>query len=212
VFGEPRVVEAVDLDAFTDPVAVGAVHQFQPVVQDVVAAEELAALADRPRGRGHVDRQIFLDLVDDLEGVAGLAVHLVAEGQDRQVAQAADLEQFLRLAFDPLGAVDHHDRRVDGGQGAVGILGKVRVAGGVDQVEAPAFEVEGHRRGRDRDAAILLHLHEVRTRAPGLALGADLTGHLDRAAEQQELFGQRGLAGVGMRDDRKGPAARDFGR
>jgi hypothetical protein len=49
-----------------------------------------------------------------------------------------------------------------------------------------------------------LHLHEVRPGAPRLALGAHLTGHLDGAAEQQELFGQRGLARIGVRDDRKG--------
>ena len=34
----------------------------------------------------------------------------------------------------------------------------------------------------------------------------DLTGKVDRAAEQQQLFGQRGLAGVGVGDDREGAA------
>ena len=48
-------------------------------------------------------------------------------------------------------------------------------------------------------------------RAPAFALGLDLPGQLDGAAEQQELFGQGGLAGIGMRDDRKGAPARDFG-
>src|SRR5690606_15063259 len=79
-------------------------------------------------------------------------------------------------------------------------------------VEAPAAEVEGHGGGGDRDAAVLFQLQEVGPRAPRLALGADLAGHLDRAAEQQELLGQRGLAGVGMRNDRKGPAAGDLRR
>ena len=32
----------------------------------------------------------------------------------------------------------------------------------------------------------------------------------DRAAEQQQMLGQRGLAGVGMRDDRKGPPPSGF--
>ena len=98
------------------------------------------------------------------------------------------------------------------GQRAVGVLGEVRVAGRVDEVEPEVAEVEGHRRGGDRDAALLLHLHEVRAGAPRLALGADLAGHLDRAAEEQELLGQRGLAGVGVRDDREGAAAGDLGR
>jgi hypothetical protein len=63
----------------------------------------------------------------------------------------------------------------------------------------------------DRNAPVLLQLEEVGPGAPRLALGADLAGHLDRAAEQQELFGQRGFPGVGVRDDREGPAAGDFG-
>ena len=199
-------------DRFRHLVAVGAVHDLQPVVQEVIGADEIAPHADGPACGRHVDGQVFLDLVDDLEGVAAFAVHLVAEGQDRQVAQAADLEQLAGLAFHALGAVDHHDRGIHGGQRAVGVFGKIAVAGGVDQVEAVLPEIEGHGRGRDRDAALLLHLHEVRPRAPRLALGAHLTRHLDGAAEQQELFGQRGLAGVGVRDDRKGPAAGDFGR
>ena len=33
-----------------------------------------------------------------------------------------------------------------------------------------------------------------------------LAGEMDRAAEQQQLLGQRGLAGVGVRDDREGAA------
>jgi hypothetical protein len=39
-------------------------------------------------------------------------------------AQAADLEQLARLRLDALGGVDHHDRRIDRGQRAIGIFGK----------------------------------------------------------------------------------------
>jgi serine/threonine protein kinase len=45
--------------------------------------------------------------------------------------------------------------------------------------------------------------------AGGLA-ALDRAGHLDRAAEQQQLFGQRGLAGVGVGNDGEGAAARGF--
>src|ERR1039458_1002103 len=68
------------------------------------------------------------DLVQQLDRVAALAVHLVDEGDDRNVAQAADLEQLAGARLDPLGGVDHHHRRVDGGQGAVGVLREVLVA------------------------------------------------------------------------------------
>ena len=40
---------------------------------------------------------------------------------------------------------------------------------------------------------------------------ADGAGQLDRAGVEQQLLGQRRLAGVGVRDDREGAAAADFG-
>ena len=137
-------------------------------------------------------------------GSLRLAVHLVDEGHDRDVAQPADLEQLERLRLDALGGVQHHDRRIDRGQRAVGVLAEVLVARRVEQVEGAAAILEGHHRGRDRDAALLLDLHPVRARAPPLALGLDLAGEMDRAAEQQQLLGQRGLARVRVRDDREG--------
>ena len=63
-----------------------------------------------------------------------------------------------------------------------------------------------HHRGGDRDAALLLDLHPVRARPPGLAARLDRTRDMDGAAEQQQLFGQRRLARVGMGNDGKGAA------
>jgi hypothetical protein len=45
--------------------------------------------------------------------------------------------------------------------------------------------------------------------ARGLAR-ADFAGDLDGAAEPQQLFGQRGLARIGVGNDGKGAAAGDF--
>ena len=68
-------------------------------------------------------------------GSRALAVDLVDEGDDRDVAQPADLEQLARLALDALGRVDHHHRRVDRAQRAIGVLAEVGVTGRVEQVE-----------------------------------------------------------------------------
>jgi acyl CoA:acetate/3-ketoacid CoA transferase len=38
----------------------------------------------------------------------------------------------------------------------------------------------------------------------------DRAGNLNRAREQQQLFGQGGFARVGVEDDGKGPAAAHF--
>src|SRR5205085_7968786 len=70
--------------------------------------------------------------------------------------------------------------------------------------------LEGHHRGRHRDAALALDRHPVGAGAPPFAARLDLAGELDRAAEQQELLGQRGLAGIGVRDDRESAPARDL--
>ena len=144
MLGKFGVIKAVDLDRFCHLVAVGAFHQFQTVVQYVVAADEVATLSNGPGGRRDVDGQVFLNFVDDFECVPALAVHFVTEGQDWQVAQAADLKQLLRLAFHAFGTVDHHDCRIDGGQGPVSVFREVGVAGGVDKVEAVVAEVERH--------------------------------------------------------------------
>ena len=127
---------------------------------------------------------------------SAFAIELVDEGHDRRVAQAADFHQLDRALFDALGAVDHHQRRIDRGEHAVGVFGEVRVAGRVEQVDdRPRTGTASPR--RHRNAALLFQRHPVRGRMPRGLAAFTLPGHLDRAAEQQQLFGQRGLAGVG---------------
>jgi hypothetical protein len=85
------------------------------------------------------------------------------------------------------------------------------VARRIEQVEHAPVVFEGHHRGDDRNPALALDCHPVGARRPPVALGLDLAGELDRSAEQQELLGKRGLAGVRMGDDRKGSAPGDLG-
>ena len=177
-------------------------HQ-HAVAREIVGALEGLARAGGPGHGRHIERQGRGDLVQKLDRVLGLAVELVDEGDDRHVAQAADLEQLAGARLDALGGVDHHDRRVDGGEGAIGVLGKVLVARRVEKIEHRAAVLEMHHRGGDRDAALLLDLHPVRARAPGLAARLHGTRDMDGAAEQQQLLGQSRLAGVGMGDDRE---------
>ena len=112
----------------------------------------------------------------------------------------------------PLRGVDHHHRRIDRGERAVGVFRKVLVARRVEQVEDAAVVFEGHHRGDDRDAALALDRHPVRAGRSPVALGLDLPGELDGAAEQEQLLGQRGLAGVRMGDDGEGAPPLDLGR
>ena len=168
------------------------------------------ALEAVPRARGPVEGgrvqgELGADLVEQRERVQRLPVHLVDEGDDRDVAQAAHLEQLQRLRLDALGGVQHHHRGVGGGERAVGVLAEVLVARGIEQVEGQPFAFEGHHAGRDADPPLPLDLHPVRARAPVLAARPHRPRRPDRAAGQQQVLGQRRLAGVGVGDDRERP-------
>jgi hypothetical protein len=167
--------------------------------------------ADRPGHRCALDAEHALHLVQQIDRLLAFAVQLVDEGHDRRVAQAAHLHQLDRPLFHALGHVDDHQRRVDRRQHAVGVLAEVGVARCVEQIDDLAFVRELHHRRGDRDAAFLFQRHPVGRGMPGRLAALDRTGHLDRAAEQQQLFGQRGLAGVRMGNDGEGAAARSFG-
>ena len=169
-------------------------------------AFEQTAHAHRPRHRHHIQRQRIGHFVQRFKHAAPLAIDLVDKGDDRHLSQAAHFEQFARLRLDPFGRVDHHDRRIDRGQRAIGIFGKVLVARGVEQVEDDAVLLKGHDRAGHRNPALLLDLHPVGPGTPRLSPRLDLSGQVDRPALQQQLFGQGGLARVGVRDDGKGAA------
>ena len=126
------------------------------------------------------------------------------------MAQGADLEQLDGLGLHALGGVDDHDGRVGCHQGAVGILRKVLVAGGVQNVDTLAGKVELQYRGSDRDTTLFFDVHPVRDGVFGALLALDRACLVDGSAVEQQLFGQSGLAGVRMADDRERAAALDF--
>ena len=131
------------------------------VAGEIVGAGKAAPAPDRPGHRRRVEGERLLDLVEEVERVAALAVHLVDEGDDRDVAQAADLEQLAGARLDALRGVDHHDGGIDRRQRPVGVLGEVLVARRVEEVEDATAVFEGHDRGHDRDAALALDAHPV---------------------------------------------------
>ena len=212
MFLELRIIQTLDRNRRGDLVSIRTVHQFQLIAQNVIAADKLAADPNRPTCRGHVNRQILLNFVNDLKGIAALAVHFVTKRQDRQVAQAAHLKQLLGLAFHTLSAVNHHHGGINSRQRAVGILGEIRVAGSIHQIETVIAKIKRHRRGAHGNPAVLFHLHKVGAGAARLTLGTDLTSHLNSATIKEEFFGQRRLPSVGVRNNRKGPTAGNFRR
>ena len=173
-------------------------------------ATEIQPHAAGPHHRRGFDLQLVGQFVQQFEGIAGFAVHLVDEGHDRDVAQAADLEQLAGLGLDALGGIDHHHGGIRRRQGAIGVFRKVFMAGRVQQVEDGVLVFERHHRAGDTDAAFLLDLHPVGFGAPRFAARLDTARRMDGAAQQEQMFRQGGLAGVGMGNDGEGPASCGF--
>ncbi len=157
-----------------------------------------------------MDLQYRLDLIHHFQWVAHFAVHLVDEGDDGRVAQTAHFQQLDGLRFHALGRVHHHHRGIHRGQHAVGVLGEILVARGVEQIDHAIVVAELHHRAGHRDAALLLDLQPVGGRVAAALARLDRARHLDRAAEQQQLLGERGLARIRVRDDRESAAAPNF--
>lgn len=197
---DTRVVDVVDFHAFRYALFVGR-KQIERVFVDVVHTFEFRAYVDRPAERAYRYFQFGFQLVEYLERVATLAVELVDEYDHRGVAHAAHLHELAGLLLHAFGHVDHDDHRVDGGEGAVGVLGEVLVARGVENIDLVGAVVEAHDRCGYRYAALLLYFHPV---AGGGLL--DLValygaGYVDGTAEKQQLFGESRFTGVGVRDD-----------
>ena len=156
-----------------------------------------------PIERRAIELKLILDLIQELQWVERLAIHLVDESDNRNVAQAANLKQFQCLRFDPLCRVEHHNGAIGCGQRSIRIFRKVFVAWRIEQIVDIAAKLKRHHRGADRDAAIAFNLHPVRRRPAAFTAGCDLTRHPDRTTCQEEIFRQRRLTGIRVRDDRK---------
>ena len=176
----------------------------------VVNALEFLSRTDRPVHRDGADAQLLLDFIQQVKRVAGFAVHFIDKGKYRDMPHHADLEQLAGLVFHALAGVDYHHGGIGRHQGAVGILRKILVARGIQNIDAVAVVMELHHRGGNRDAALLFDLHPVGDGVLGGLFSLDRAGERNRASVQQELFGQGGFPRVGVGDDGEGAALFDF--
>ena len=173
------------------------------IVHAVVHALEALARADRPVYRIGANAQLVLDILEQLVRVARLTVHLVDEREDGHAAHRANLEQLAGLCLDALGGVNDHHRRVSRHQRAVGVLGKVLMTRGIQNVDALALIAELQHRGRYRNTALLLDLHPVGNRMTAVFLALDHAGLLNGSAVEQKLLRNGGFTGVRVRNDCK---------
>ncbi len=195
--------QPANLPDVRQPAAVAVLIEMSAVVAQIVDAAKLASHADRPRERRAGDVEHGLDVVQQLDRRTAVAIELVDEADDRRRAQSTDFHELDRPRLDALRGIDDHERAVDRCQRAIRVLGEILVTRRVEQIDQRVAVRKLHDGRRDRDAALLLEAHPIRRRVPGRFAALDGTRHLDRAAEQQQLLGQRGLARVGVRNDRE---------
>ena len=88
-----RVVDSRRADRRFIGAAHGALVEMRLVRRAVVHSSKSFAHAHRPIDRKRVDLKGALDLVDQAQQIARLAIELVHESEDRYAAQTADLEK-----------------------------------------------------------------------------------------------------------------------
>ena len=150
---------------------------------------------------GGVEPDDFLDLLPGALDIGAGQIDLVDHRNNFEPVIEREINVGERLRLDPLARIDHQQRALARGQAARNFVGEIDVAGRVDQVEDVAFAVlgrvvEAHRARLDRDSALALEVHRVEELVLRLA-------HRERAGALEDSIGERGLAVIDMRDDRK---------
>ena len=166
----------------------------------VIYSLELLTASDRPVHRVSSYAELLLELVEKVEGIASLTVHLVDEGEDRNIAHRADLEELSRLRLDTLCRVDDHYRRVCRHKSTVGVLREVLVTRGIKNIYAIAVVLELKHRGGDGYTSLLLYLHPVGYRVLVGLLALYRACGLYCASVKQKLLGKSSFTCVGVRD------------
>ena len=200
----------IDLHFLRNPLLIRS-EEVKLMLIDIVHALEVETLVYRPRQRPHVDFQFLLKFIEEVEGVTSLTVHLVDKYYHRCIPHAAHLHEFPCLGLNTLCRVDDDNRRVDGCQRSICILGKVLVTRGIEDIDLIRFTaltvgqiVELHDRCRNRDTTLFLDVHPVGRRCLSNLIVLYGSRHLNLSAEEQELLREGSLTCVRVRDDGKG--------
>ncbi len=147
----------------------------------------------------HVPRVVaeqLCELKRDAVGIGLREVDLVHDRDDLEVVLDREVGIRKRLRLDPLRRVDHEQRSFAGLQRARDLVGEVDVAGSVDQVQLMPLPGHAHCLCLDRDPALALEVHRVEDLCPHVALR-------DGVGQLEDAVGERRLAVVDVRDDRK---------
>ncbi len=86
-----------------------------------------------------MNTEFGLYLVEQVERVFALAVHLVDEHHHRRLAHTANLHQTPRLRLHTLGGINHNDDRIHRRQRAESVLRKVLMPRGIEDIDVVSY-------------------------------------------------------------------------
>ena len=144
-------------------------------------------------------------LADGIDGMLEISTHLVDlvdEANSRDAVLIGLPPNFFRLRLHAVHGVKHRDRAIQHAQRALHLGREIDVAGRINNVDANVAPGAGGRRGRNRDAALLLLLHPVH----GGSAFMDLSDAVRAARIKQDALRRSGLTGIDVRHDADIPA------
>ena len=146
---------------------------------------------------------ISTHLISDIERILDEVI-FIDKGKNRNMPHDTDLEQLPRLRLHAFAGVYHHDCRIRSHQSAVSVFREILMARRIKNIDAVSAIVELQHGTGHRDTSLLLDLHPVRNSVSGRRLAFYRSGKINGSAVQQKFLSQSRLAGVRMRNNRKG--------
>ena len=172
-------------------------------VDQIDDALELIFLADGNLNRDGLGAQPLADGIDGMLEIRAHLVDLVDEANARHAVLVGLAPDFFRLRLHPVHRVKHRHRAIEHAQRALHFRREIHVAGRINNVDANVAPGAGRRRGRNRNAALLLLLHPVHRRSAFVHLSDAV--RLSRI--KQDALRRSGLSGIDVGHDADVPAA-----
>ena len=129
-------------------------------------------------------------------------VNLVNKANSRDAVFIGLPPDFFRLRLHAVNRVKHRDCAVEHAQRTLDFRREIDVAGRINNIDANVAPGAGRRRGRNRNAALLLLLHPVH----GRSAFVHLSDAVRPSRIKQDPLRRSGLPGINVRHDADIPA------
>ena len=150
-----------------------------------------------------MDMQFFFDLVQQVERILTVTVHLIDKHDHGSLTHTADFHQFTGLGFHTFCGIDHDNNAIHSRQRTKRIFSEILVAGRIEDIDFMAGIIESHHGGCDGDSTLLFNFHPV-----GGSCLLDLVRlygscHMNGTSKEQQFFGKSRLTGIRVADNSK---------